>query len=1635
MKALFLLLSLILFIFQLSASASSTTSNDICYSDTNTEEGSNPIPIFGSICEGALDVNCRRITTIKNSSGELLSDVFIFSDVSNLVSLDKDCGVDEDQSKCNNTNKKGFGPVGFFGDAYNYDLGTMNNNETNDVWYDSTALFAFNNTDNMYTSYIKNGIKYNTKVYSCDTTVVFPTLNINDANITSTSTSQTLSFTVNINPSASVDANSYVTYKTVDGTAKAGTDYTAIADGKLILPTDGNTTATIDVTISANSKGTFYLVLENAYNAGIDDGNATGTIKEPIPLYTCSNPHAFELRKNLVLTGDLIAIGNSNICADTDKNGICDLNQKKRNDTSNIIDINSTSSNAVSSEPSNLRNTSSAELILPPGATIVWAGLYWQGAVWDVNTNHTSRVGKKVRKKDVAIENGEDGQGRKVLADKIKFKVPNGSYEELIADEHYYFFVQVNSNKKSDYTYKSKGKTKGINNRYEEHYQGFKDVTELMNGSGNYWVADIQATTGKLWYPGVEAAWSLQIIYSDPNGEARSVSITDGYVGLYDNGNVGDKYAKTINKINNNNKCKLGGVNTGAYDNRISFDVGGFLTPSSSGFQTDMSIFVTESDPDGNKADEYLKITKKDGSDSFIETSGAWNYEITKKDGVTNNDDRIPNYIYPIGMTIKNYNKTDILSPEQTSTTVTFSTGTDRLMLGVVGFATDLRKPKLCYDYSYSQFNTFLTEDNNGTESPHITASVSTTEPVSVQLYVQNIEDSDILATGMSFSILDINTSQATYISGTTQVSEPGSTLVEPVSEDAINSSPSYIKDIQIGDLDSLQYFYTYYQLDPQQADMDMPIYARVDYNITFPLDDSGDTITIPYQVYLNSDIPLCSNNDYSYQPTYGIFNIVHNDYYNSTTQYYNLPTQVTSREGNFKVIALDTTDQDQLQGLSTVVAVELIAAEGFHITDAQCQDPTKSISQKVWVTFDNNTSFAMFNQTAIQSAITKGMTSLTSSSDFYKNARENTAFRVSYNLTNDGENSLVRTELQTNGNYTINFDQLVQGMSTCSNSTNTVASSCGDGNEMTPAQLASCMECVYGYNTQYVCSRDNFSIRPEALSIKVYDDNQSTLPKLELDNTISDTTSPSSNTLNLAAGYNYIVEVNATNYLNHNSSPGYTKPVNSTNSDISQYTWEPRNSHITSGCNDTNNSNLNVTFFNGGASNQAKLSQVGEYRLHMKDTTWTSVDSNAVYMTHHTGSHFSSNLDCIHNSNVTQSVNSSANSSSPLIGCNIDSTHDNSFNAIKYRDYNITFHPYLFDINGINASAGPSNSAVNANTFIYMADLNNGNDENMSYHLNGLISAKGKDNTILSNFVNNCYSEPLDIVLNKSVTTLPVPYQYRFHTLESNLSNISLSNVTDFNSSSTTVAINNSSFSKSLNGSADTLLNLNYLRTNENAVNPEAVTFIDYTVDCNIQANCSYSANGLNNETPQAVKILNNTVTYYYGRSHAPRQKFIDSGSASISHDANIFYEIYCNGIGCDTTLLPNGAASTFIDDPRWFTNTLHTTSEGTAGIVAEKTSSGTAITVITQPTGIAQDKVTVKYDGSKGYPFTKTMKNTPSSWLIYDKYDSTADHNEFVLEFYKDAGGYVGSGKSTADVKVKKSTTLNTNENKSWW
>lgn len=924
-----------------------------------------------------------------------------------------------------------------------------------------------------------------------------------------------------------------------------------------------------------------------------------------------------------------------------------------------------------------------------------------------------------------------------------------------------------------------------------------------------------------------------------------------------------------------------------------------------------------------------------------------------------------------------------------------------------------VKAPLFCYDYAYKQDNIYLGKDDNTSTTPRLFTELSTTNPITVSIFVRHIPDinaTDFNITDIYVDILNIETAQTTYKSQTVYLTQIGDITPTLIDDTALTINSTSVKDIQVGSIKPDEHFYLYYDLDPKVSSLDMPIKI----NLTM------DVNTTSYTFTLGSEIPQCSTyaDSFYYNPDSGIFNVVDNNYYNDSKKLYNIPTQVTSREGDFSVIALNPANHDQLTTQLTIVAVDLIDASIFNNTEASCQQTSSAISERVWMMFDN-TSSAVFDQNAINLAIADEMTKLTKSSDFYKNANKNTAFRVSYSVESNtsSDQFLLDLEINTDKYKILNFTEIVQSDGDCvqkistNPGTDKIPQHCGNAGiiGITRAELATCMECVYGISTKYVCSRDNFSIRPEAFAIEINDQN------IRLEDNISGVANPVTKNLNLAAGYTYNIEINATNYTDSNASLGYRKSFCSSADEAVSFIWKPRTADSTLGCNDTADKQLPLNFVDGRVDANISFNQVGEYRLNAIDTTWTSVDYDPAFTAHHLNNiFFSETADCIQNSSLTQTPNSTS-----LNGCNISSNHSGS--NISYRDYNLTFHPYKFDLTDLNASLGLNNSTVfNSDSYIYMADMSK--DQNMSFHLNGNISAQGKDGSTLSNFVRGCYAKPLSISVSKSDTNPAVAYQLNFNNISASGDTLRDS-ITDLNNP---VDIYATDFNKGLNGSINTRLNLNFNRENDKAINPESVTINSLNVDCkNPAVECSFHADVSTNKTTIGMRNLNTTIKHYYGRTHSTRNKATSDTSTIPMH-----YEVFCYGGGCDKSLLQDSVDSKISDDPRWFINTKHSVDFGKAGTVTQKGNRNNIKDIISN--SVYPYSTTLTYDANRGYPYKATMKNSASRWLIYNRYNPKTTFNEFEIEFYNSSTSWGGT--DDANSSITKEAAKVTNRRSMW-
>ena len=176
----------------------------------------------------------------------------------------------------------------------------------------------------------------------------------------------------------------------------------------------------------------------------------------------------FVPRFNVQTTGDVTLIGNTLMtcsgggqCPPARNGG--NGNVSNQNFTMEYVDVDGNATTFSSS---------SATLALPPGATVLWAGLYWGGS--------TSAAARNT----------------------AKFSTPTAGYATVTAQQL---------------------------DAVGTAYQGFVDVTSQVraSGSGTYRVADVLSSPGT---SDVWAGWSLIVVYHLGSTLARNLTVADGFV-------------------------------------------------------------------------------------------------------------------------------------------------------------------------------------------------------------------------------------------------------------------------------------------------------------------------------------------------------------------------------------------------------------------------------------------------------------------------------------------------------------------------------------------------------------------------------------------------------------------------------------------------------------------------------------------------------------------------------------------------------------------------------------------------------------------------------------------------------------------------------------------------------------------------------------------------------------------------------------------------------------------------------------------------------------------------------------------------------------------------------------------------
>jgi uncharacterized repeat protein (TIGR01451 family) len=288
-------------------------------------------------------------------------------------------------------------------------------------------------------------------------------------------------------------------------------------------------------------------------------------------------------------------------------------------------------------DPATTLDSSSANLSLPAGATVLFAGLYF-GAVTTAGASGAAACADppNTAQPSPTLPACSPAGGTDIRK-LVKLKVPGASsYTSLTAS-----VLDISSSSA------------------DGRYQGFVDVTSQVTaaGSGTYWVGDVREATGKDRYGG----WALVVAYHDATQPLRNLTVFDG----------------------------LQSVTQGTTG--VSIPLSGFLTPPAGQVQTTLGVVAYEGDRGLTGDSLALNTTKL--SDASNPVNNFFNSAISS--GGVDVTTKSPSYVNQLGFDAILVNANGVLANNATSAAVNLQTSSDQYFPGVVTFATNLYAPSV----------------------------------------------------------------------------------------------------------------------------------------------------------------------------------------------------------------------------------------------------------------------------------------------------------------------------------------------------------------------------------------------------------------------------------------------------------------------------------------------------------------------------------------------------------------------------------------------------------------------------------------------------------------------------------------------------------------------------------------------------------------------------------------------------------------------------------------------------------------------------------------------------------------------------------------------------------------------------
>ncbi len=497
---------------------------------------------------------------------------------------------------------------------------------------------------------------------------------------------------------------------------------------------------------------------------------------------------------------------------------------------------------------------------------------------------------------------------------------------------------------------------------------------------------------------------------------------------------------------------------------------------------------------------------------------------------------------------------------------------------------------------------------------------------------------------------------------------------------------------------------------------------------------------------------------------------------------------------------------------------------------------------------------------------------------------------------------------------------------------------------------------------------------------------------------------------------------------------------------------WNPSQGHTVTGCNAAIDSNMSFSLVDGSNANpnpintwgdkHDTLNNVGEYEFRVIDKEWTKYDWDENLTKHHNNGGFISNStpDCIENNNDTPTIGGNAVANKP--GCDTSSIHEDTYKALS-----IQSHPYEFKVSGLGAGtigARPTNDESN-NSFVYMNTLDqtlyvDGIDENMSYNVQGTFSAISFTDKELSNFVDDCYAEDVNMELiysyNHDAPADTLTYDIiDYNTTDSSVVYRARENNT-LNANNIIVQSKNH-FGKEMNGGITMDLGYNYARTYDAPINPIQIDMSDFNITYATQPATLFVEGKDTHEIFGDVKI-DRRVSFLYARAK-PSQTYYETTEDNI--DTPISVVVYCDlGFNiCQDRGILSLLAQT--NENNWWKSWDHNNQDGRDGNIELKSDPVGAL--ITTGTSISSEGVDNSINVIRGVavpPLTVPVNlvgndsaNYIDRWLIYNPDNATQLPTSFYrVRFINDAAlsGWSGHGKTGNvvgdDINSKKTRRL---------